>query len=176
MTRFVKWLGMWIIKQIATTVYRTILFILRFGSLIFRHPPFYLSDNNYTREQGAEERQKKTKKKLGNWEHLSGGREVDVGGRSPTVKPTHRTIGSITLPQSSGVQILSWSKWTVLVGKKLAFKLSAYIFKFGPSLSTPTLYLPCIHSRDECSRSSTPVYHCERKRKVKTGEGPGEQG
>ena len=80
------------------------------------------------------------------------------GGRGPTA--THRAIRSSTLPHFQAPDL------SVMETTRLDLNI-------GPSPPRP----PCIHSRDQCSQafpvfrqSSTPVYYCECKRKVKMRE------
>ena len=101
----------------------------------------------------------------------SGGCEVDMGGKVQL--PKQRTRLSVqALYRSFELQTLASSKLLVLIGKKHAFKFSTYIFEYQPP--PPAVRLPRVHSRDECSEAfpvfHCHVYHCECKRKVKTGE------
>ena len=97
---------------------------------------------------------------------------MDVGGRGPTGKTTHRTILSSALPRFRTPD-LSVMEVLVLSGKKLAFKFSTYIFEYR--LLPPYVHLASTHVMNAprpspCfCRPSALMYYCERKRKVKRG-------
>ena len=126
---------------------------------------------------GAEDQQKRKKKKNGEglgafitW-MMSGGWEVEIEGWGQTAKTTHCIIHSL------GLQTLAWSKRPIMTNKKLAFEFSEYIYlNISPA---PYIHLASTwcHSCNECSKtfpvfclSSAPVYYCEHKRKIETGE------
>ena len=91
-----------------------------------------------------------------------GGAQLPKQRTGPSVRVLHHVFG---------LQTLAWWKLLVLTGKKLALKFSAYVFEYRPL--PPYVHLMSTHvmNAPRPSQSSAPMYYCERKRKVKTGEG-----
>ena len=94
-----------------------------------------------------------------------------MGGGRVQLPKQCTTLSVRALYRSFEFQTLASLKLLILIDKKHAFKFSTYIFEYQPP---PPPRLPRAHSRDECSEAFPVflchVYHCECKRKVKTGE------
>ena len=68
--------------------------------------------------------------------------EVDVGEEEAQLPKQHTGSSVWALYCSFGLQTLAWSK-LLLIGKKLAFKFSTYIFEYQPLL--PYVHLASTH-------------------------------
>ena len=62
-------------------------------------------------------------------------KEMDIQGRGPTAKTTHRIIYLSAIYCSFGLQVLVWPKLLILTSKKFALRLSVCIFEYRPLLS-----------------------------------------